>query len=832
MQALAHLGLLGRFDYLSTVSGGGYTGGWLSAWLHRAGAQHRDAVFRAMDPSRSWSSDQGSEAPPVGYVRRTCQYLAPSGGMLSADFWTVLATMARNLVLNWMVLLPLVAAALLVPRVFYSVSEALEVIGQGYGADAKVAPLAGWACLTQSRAPLSLMGVALAGYSVAIVYIALVVAGVGRQWSQARFLVWCLLPLMVGAAASALFWDSYPCSLNLWWMVGLSAGIPTMAWLLLGLRGPLRWRTLLASLLSGPILGAGLYWFSEFPFGVNGISEQLYTVVAVPSTLLTVLVTIAVFVGLASRDLSDAALEWWSRCAAWIAIGMTGWLAAAGIVLYASEGVGWVAHAVTAAIGVDHGWSTTAVSVLLPLLSSLAGLAARTGGTPGQSPSALRSAVQSIALPLVLLLLLSGIGWVSLRAVQALEYHTYVVDAAEQPCSALTSPKIIVDVAGGTRPACHAIGGGLGESLLFGGGCLAFGLFMGMFVPANRFSLHGMYRQRLIRTFLGASRTDRQPDPFTGFDDRDDLRVSDLAEVRPLHILNATLNAVSSTSIGRHQRQSQAFDFTPLHVGNSEVGYRRAAEYGSDGGGQGTGLSLGMAMSVSGAAAASSMGMYSSKPRAFLLTLANARLGLWFGNPRDQSSWRRSDPPSGVGPVLRELLGLTTDHNPYVYLSDGGHYENLGLWSMVARRCRFIVVSDAGCDPDYGFDDLANAVRRIRLDLGISIDFPTLNMTKAGQGSGNAHGAVGTIHYSDVDGPGAPDGQILYLKATLSGDESIDIVNFARTDTSFPHDSTSDQFFDEARFESYRALGFHTVMAVAEGRPRTDVGAFVTGLES
>ena len=109
------------------------------------------------------------------------------------------------------------------------------------------------------------------------------------------------------------------------------------------------------------------------------------------------------------------------------------------------------------------------------------------------------------------------------------------------------------------------------------------------------------------------------------------------------------------------------------------------------------------------------------------------------------------------------------------------------------------------------------AVRRIRLDLGIPIQFPPLPMTRAGQGHGNPHGAIGVIRYSVVDGAGAPDGTILYLKSTLSGEEPIDVWNFARTDPAFPHDSTSDQFFDEARFESYRTLGFHTVLSVARG---------------
>src|SRR5262245_32197210 len=224
-----------------------------------------------------------------------------------------------------------------------------------------------------------------------------------------------------------------------------------------------------------------------------------------------------------------------------------------------------------------------------------------------------------------------------------------------------------------------------------------------------------------------------------------------------------------------------------------------------------------MAIAVSGAAASPAMGMYSTKSRAFLLTLANARLGLWFGNPRSEKTWQSSEPRLSVDPLVRELLGLTTDHNPYVYLSDGGHYENLGLWEMVSRRCRFIIVSDGGCDPDYTFDDLGNAVRRVRIDLGIPIQFPSLDITRAGQGRGNPHAAIGRIRYSTVDGPDAPDGTILYIKATLSGDEPVDVRNFAAGDPSFPHDSTSNQFFDEARFESYRALGYQSVLSVTGG---------------
>ena len=840
LQGLAHLGVLGKFDYLSTVSGGGYIGGWLTAWLHRQGPEGREQTLRALDPDQTVAATGQIDAGPVGYLRRMCQYLAPTGG---ADMWTLFATLGRNLILNWTVILPLIAAALLVPRLFYTITLAYEVPSK---------ELVGLACLKDASAPPIFLAMALVGFTIAVGYVAAVFAGPGRRWSQGRFLAWFLAPLCFGAVGCALFWAAFPCDLNPSWMIGVSVGVPAAGWAIVGLvarrfTDPLRstqsarpamgLRTVLAAAVSGPILGGGAYWIATNKFGFDLDEKTLfmYGAFSVPIVLALVLLTITAFVGLASQDMDDEALEWWSRCAAWVGIAMGAWLVASALTLYMADGLEHALGLLERFLHIGRRTWTAIVAALLPLLASLAGLAARSAGvkSPTDKPSVTRRAVQGLSLPFVIVALLTSLAWSNLRATESLEYH---LDAAGRLCA----PNAVAPRTQPTQPGqltavnpkpdgnCHPYGAGFGEVMLLGVIYVAFGLLMSYFVPANRFSLHGMYRERLVRTFIGASRSERSPNPFTGFDGQDDLRVHDLADVRPLHVMNATLNAVSSTKVGRHERTAESFTFTPLHVGNRETGYRPAAEYGSDGGALGTGLSLGMALAVSGAAASPAMGIYSSKSRAFLLTLANARLGLWFGNPSNDTSWRNSEPPLGVGPIVREMLGLTTDRNPYVYLSDGGHYENFGLWEMVARRCRFIVVSDAGCDPEYGFDDLSNAVRRIRLDLGIPIHFDQLDITKAGQGNGNRHGAIGTIRYSVIDGPGAPDGTIFYLKATLSGDETVDIENFARTNTEFPHDSTGDQFFDEARFESYRALGFHTVLSAAGGgKPDQNVESLI-----
>jgi hypothetical protein len=831
LQGLAYAGVLGSIDYLSTVSGGGYTGGWFTAWLKREGPGGREKVLETLDPGRAihheqcatnagkYSDTKSPEASPVEQVRRTCRYLAPRGGVVSADVWTLVTTMSRNLVLNWLVILPILASALMILRIYYG---GLQGVERSLLAPAAIA--AGEPCSVTGDAAWWSFVVAQVSFTVAVVYLVLNLAGLGGKWSQGRFLSWFLLPSVGGAVAITFFWSAYRCPIDLRMSLTIASAIPAIGWIVIGVlaarirrrSGPdegsavrirVGVRTILAAIAAGPVIGVGAWWLGNFEYGF-GPGEHLrewYAILSVPMVLGLALAQMTVFIGLASSEMGDAVLEWYSRCGAWVAIAASIWIVAGVLVFFMADIVELGIQGVSRVLSMDHRAAAAAVAALAPLLSSLAGMAARSGGDASK-PSVVRAAIQKLALPAIIFALLSTIAWADLRATESIEYHMLAGKVC-RPEDWLFAP-------------CHAHGGGIGENTLLFAGLLGFGLVMSWFVPVNRFSLHGMYTQRLIRTFLGASRLHRHPNGFTGFDAKDDICVHDLESVRPLHVICTTLNAVSSTHIGRHEKQSESFTFTPLHVGNHNVGYRAAREYGSDGGGQGTGLSLGMAMAVSGAAASPAMGMYSSKSLAFLLTLANARLGLWFGNPQSNSSWRNSEPPLGVGPLMRELLGLTTDRNPYVYLSDGGHYENLALWEMVARRCRFIIVSDAGCDPEYTFDDLANAVRRIRLDLGIPIQFDSLEITRAGQNHGNPHAAIGRIKYSVVDGENAPDGTILYLKATLSGDEPIDIRNFSAGDPLFPHDSTANQFFDEARFESYRLLGFHTVLSVTAGLKR------------
>jgi len=178
--------------------------------------------------------------------------------------------------------------------------------------------------------------------------------------------------------------------------------------------------------------------------------------------------------------------------------------------------------------------------------------------------------------------------------------------------------------------------------------------------------------------------------------------------------------------------------------------------------------------------------------------------------PESATAWKKNGPDSSFRRFVQEALGLTTDEQPFVYLSDGGHFENLGLYEMVRRRCHIIVVCDAGADPSCTLEDLGNAIRKIYIDLGVEIDFERVDM-RARDNCSPKRGiycAIGRICYPDTH---AKEGKIIYIKPGLYEDAPADVKAYAAADAKFPHDGTLNQWFTESQFESYRALGEHAI---------------------
>jgi hypothetical protein len=208
------------------------------------------------------------------------------------------------------------------------------------------------------------------------------------------------------------------------------------------------------------------------------------------------------------------------------------------------------------------------------------------------------------------------------------------------------------------------------------------------------------------------------------------------------------------------------------------------------------------------------MGYNSSPGVAFLMALLNVRLGWWLANPRGGNpDYAEAKPPFALRPLFMEMFGLTSETERWIHLTDGGHFENLGLYEMVRRRCRVIVVSDAGCDSDYSFEDLGSALRKIWIDLGVRIDLHGLDRLRnrfkerSSSATEEPQWAIGDILYGDADGGNSQNGLLLYFKLGLQGTEPMGILSYAIAHPTFPHETTQNEFFTESQFESYRMLG-------------------------
>jgi len=947
LQGLARQGLLGAFDYLSTVSGGGYMGGLLASWIHRH-PRGLDGVAEELAP-REAQAKLKPEAGPLEYLRAYSNYLSPRLGFLSADTWTLIATYLRNLYLHWLILLPLLVAALLLPRLL------LSILGLN--------PRGTWLNMSVLVGSCVLM-------TLSIAFISLcrpsglkrrrLPPGV-RNWrenSQREYLLWGLGPFLTGALLVIVWWAWRQKAEPGWtpgpiWfylppalviLLGWSIhAVPVMLWSRERRRGKLfeLWGVAASSLLIGAMLrGVTLRLFPN-----PGADRWLaYACFALPLLLLGFILSETLLNGVISRWTGDEDHEWWARHTAWVLIAVAVWSGVSVVEVYGPL--------------VLLRWR----EVLAPL-GGLAGIATALLAGSSHSAARPRSAALdlralatrvclALAAPAFVVFLLAVISLGVSRILSFLAQVAGPLGADGAACFAdaaatATAVPLLSSPPNGS-PAIRYWNGHLCvlreapalvilELLVL---TAAMGTAMAFFLNINKFSLHAMYRNRLIRTFLGASRIRRRPHPFTGFDPDDnfeihrltvplffhrrsvrdaaalcrrlatgvdaaaaalahrlspalrrrlatwsgevdgpppcDLLESLLAELnrllrerfddellstlgassgerraiheeeersgiralalhrelvaralereidgappRPLSVVNVALNLVGGNKLAWQQRKAAPFTFTPLACGSLEIGYRRAADYARGEGDEA--ISLGTALAISGAAASPNMGYHSSPAITFLMTFWNARLGWWLGNPgiAGQKTYRHSHPAFAVGPLLDEALGLTDDANRYVYLSDGGHFENLGLYEMVLRRCRVIVAVDAGCDPEGQCEDLGNAIRKIRIDLGIPIDLCEIpacaDPDKPGhEPSKGSYCALGTIRYSCVDDAGV-DGTLLYIKPVVHGGEPRDILQYWKLKPEFPHESTGDQWFSESQFESYRMLGFHAVAQI------------------
>ena len=850
MQALARLNVLPAVDYLSTVSGGGYIGSFLTSWIKRRG---RNEVVDELDPTHR-KATPSNESEEVQFLRDYSNYLTPRLGFLRFDFWTMVVTYARNFLLNITVLILALTGLLFLPRFaidLYSYSHIFLNETSVY-----------WASLLFVIAISVMVGNLSSlirigeGKSVKLKY--------GGETSVLFFVI---IPLVLAAfILNHWLWyngDELP---QEWYYWAIAGGLAySMQWLLASVIGFLlrsrsvtpedtaagldssksngdeSWHStlrgihtrtrqglhdvrkrepglkvgaiLLSAAVSGALGGIILMWASQW---ISSFSEDtpglLIFGVSVLSGVFLLVGTL--HVGLAGQAFSEEVREWWGRLGAVFVMMTLVLTALIAMAIYGGDWFSWLIDLGSNRLmdwikaGITSGW------ILTTLAGVIAGRSERTGASQSSVPLELIGKIAPVVFVAGLLFFIQWL--VDLIFTSSMEEKNLILQ--------------------------------LEFEIMWIVLLLLSAYALSRRVGVNDFSMNAFYKNRLVRCYLGATNADRNAHPFTGFDPHDDnIRLQQLQAgyQGPYPIINTALNLVQGRKLSWQNRKAASFFFSPLYSGYDtsadqinepagktvrKFGYRPTEWYGES-------LTLGNAVSISGAAASPCMGYHSSPPLTFLMTIFNVRLGAWFANPRYEGRVqpRRQGPSAGLFYLFFELLGKANDERGYVYLSDGGHFENLGIYELVRRRCKLIIAVDAGEDESLSFGDLGNAIEKCRVDLGVNIDLDVKPVRAKGKSKASTwHCVRGKVHYPEQF-PEDPGATIIYLKSSMTADEPIDIARYRAKYPHFPHESTADQFFGESQFESYRMLGYHvgweTFKSIPGGLATPDTHKMIENLD-
>ncbi len=915
LQGLAKSKLLTRFQYLSTVSGGGYIGMFFSKWVKQRGMGH---VVRALagsdesDASLRLHARNTNDAGPIRHLRQYSNYLAPRPSLLSYDGGLLLAIYLRNLLLNQLVML-LVAIGLFVavrgvaeiyclaanssprtPAWFFVLAVgglSLATIGmlhqffkhcdlrRGVADESSDEPATGTSGEPQKRQRVqartgraklywhgSLVTTLLTAMAVSLLFHASIDSpekfsrtsmSVGKDDSSSKSQT--AVPLQspprkkqagetrtgaqatLGQAAlasaeaarsgnaSRAAQNPLPKRKIDYGCVVATLILSTLGFGLLGIwvrriEGKFPVKRLVPGFLAGAISGVVLVliltWSTQ--------TVQTGLTFSVPAVLLSFVLSEMLFVGFAGKWIDELEREWWSSINSRLMLLAGVWMSVMFLAIYSP----WIFF---------HMMSARTTGVIASVAGAgwvgtvLTGLLAASSNQTGSRKKIFYELAAKIAPAAFVVLLLACVSVVSAWLV----YVTY--DAFDD--AQLTGPISEIyfkDLNTVTPPLVSE--GWLSKvtspvTLLFFSALSLVGAaeLLSRKIGLNTFSLHNMYANRLVRCYLGATSEDRTPNALTNFDARDDVALTSILPqpevdgvTAPFHIFNGALN--HNTPAGNlvgvpedyademryRDRKAESFVFTPRFCGSDSTSYCKTGLFAD-------GVTLGTAAAVSGAAVAPNMGYHSAPGITALLTVFNLRLGAWFGNPMNAATRNIVDPRIGLRLLESEFLGITNAKDDYVYVSDGGHFENMGVYELIRRRCRFIVAVDADAAPTVR-ENIGRIVRLARMDFGVRIEIDATPITPDENGISTAHLVVGRIHYGDVHKPAReqpphdPDfcydnnqGIIIWISLAVTGDESGDLKNYRQMHDDFPYRSTADQFFDENEFESYRELGEHSV---------------------
>ncbi|RZL00727.1 MAG: hypothetical protein EOP36_14470 [Rubrivivax sp.] len=742
-------GLLGRLDYLSTVSGGGYIGGMFGRLVSSFGMARAQALMA------------DASSPVLEWLRRNGRYLSTSG---SRDWGTAVVTYLRAVLAihaEFMVACMLLGLIVVAPHLWQHSAQVLDPKGWAFWQTPWwVLALAGWLITAPGL---------ISGYWSARDTANPGARSAGLSVGDGLFLLGC------GFGTWVLVHWSIAAHLLDPWHDGLTATSAAVLALL--------------SITGGQLLAQGWLFFNRDPHALAVARLRN----ALTRALRMVTLGVCAVAGLGALDV----LSWWL---------LEELQSQAGNENYLWRGVGFGG---LVALG------------LRTLVQPLQQMAAEAGGRTREWLPRLIN-VGSLAGLLALVL-----GWLVL-----LQWFVFAPDTFAPLINTPSWMRAgLVGVVWFTWVALTA----------------------GNAQMPNTSSLHSFYRARLTRAYLavgnprrgleggGAGRAD-----VTAVEEGDDVGLRHYQpELRggPIHLVNTCLNQTRDDLSGLYNADRKGAAVTATWRG-LEVGPSRFIPMQPD---HDAGT-LGRWVAVSGAAASPGAGAYTTRGLALLLYFLGVRLGHWVRSPgaavplRWLSHWSWRLLPKPLMLASEASAVYFGGERPWWYLSDGGHFENTGVYALLKRELDFIILSDASCDPRYEFGDIENLVRKARIDFGAEIDFYSgeeasrlfTSDCEAGltvlspEDVANNHSCRGVllarIRYRErlvtQEGGAAvrvrPEGTLLVVKPNLHKALDVDVLAYAQKHEDFPHESTGDQSFDEAQWESYHRLGEDFGLAMHE----------------
>jgi len=755
LQAFAERQRLHFFDYLSSVSGGGYIGSALSWMLHKTWEPQGQSGNRDPDGCESGGKLRfDSKAPcfpftsPAGnhsrgsmgrihtallrHMRQNGNYLTPGRGL---NIGSLAAVVLRGTVVSLFAYLPILILAMLMVHI-YVVSEAPT-------------------------------GLASSGPFVAVI------GGTA------------LLALLVTGIA--------------WWRRSVLTSVERMQ----------RWKQFLDGI--GPHVIRTSLWVTGFGalalllLKLAGVQEfeHLFRFAAV----LVVLGVLASLIYAAASGRANSMDRRWYEWRQWFEIRMGGLLGLIALVLLFAS-LPLVDQLITAKLAE----AANAKGNSAPLGATIAALGALFSGSAYLEST--RAKVRK--LPLAIQVWLGAGLLVYGLMLLAYNFSVPVYENIRDIYVALwveQTPNLATDPAPGW---CHLAGDEGCLPLTLFVGWISLALLLARFTEVNYLSVHRYYRDRLMETFM--------PDPTRVLagngretPEANTARISDMCGgldgkvSRPYHLVNTNVLLADSGVPKFKARGGDNFLLSPRFCGSQATGWVPTEHF------MGNRMTLATAMAISGAAAnpnagVGGEGVTRNPALSFLMSLLNIRLGFWAPNP---AFARDAGYPDLLEPGLGELLRYGLDEKGrYVQLSDGGHFENLGVYELIRRQVRLIICSDAGADPEYQFGDLGNLVEKVRVDFGAIIAFkePLDKLVPPEDGGVAEKGYLeADIRYRD-----GSQGLLIYLKSTWLEGLSADLTAYKRQHKDFPDQTTADQFFGERQFEAYRELGYQTAWFMLE----------------